>query len=147
MGELLGWAVCANISDVLRGGVDPQKFYQGTRMFSPGTRVYLGRVYWGMGGESLHVVGLRRISRDFVNCVIAITIVENIRICSVYSPKLWNVMARLEAETFSCKQKAASFCSTMIDERDSSLIEKLKPETRSGPWGEYTVERYRNKDC
>ena len=140
--ELLGWVVCANISDHLRGGVASDKFYQGTRMFSPGTKVYLGAGYWGMG-QAVHVVGLRRISRDFVNCVIDIGAIESLRTASIYSCSLWATLEKLDAEQFRSKLDAECCLSKCAEALQRKRSAKLSSVEDWGPWGFYEVKKYR----
>ena len=132
--KLLGWSVCGNISDHIRGGTDPDKFYQGTKMFSPGTKVYLGSAYWGMGGQKIHVIGLRRTSRDFVNCVIHIGVLENLRTSSVYSTSRWETLERLNARLFETEQNAAEYLSKCSEALTHERPEKLVTKTRSRLW-------------
>lgn len=141
--EVLGWVVCGNISDHLRGGTDPDRFYQGTRMFSPGTKVYLGPAYWGMGGRCVHAVGLRRISRDFVNCVIDTGVLENLRPGSVYSASRWATLTKLGAMTFETRSEAEQEVERYSDALKREGPDKLLPVERSGPWGPYLVDAYR----
>jgi hypothetical protein len=143
-GMLLGWALCANISDHLRGGVEPEKFYQGTRMFSPKTRVYLGHCYWGPGGEAIHVVGLRRVSRDWVNCVIPNEVLDNLRIASIYSSTLWARLERLEALQFRDKLTAEAELTLIQKAHNFSLAEKLRQEPYQDPWDKGERSTYRD---
>lgn len=133
---LLGFAICANISDHLRGGQDPDKYYQGTIKFSPGTKVYLGEGYWGMGCENTHVIGLRRVSRKFVNCAVEIGVLCNIRVAAVYSPKIWAALSRLHGLTFEDKDAAETYVQKVMFALKLNRPDKLKPELRSGPWGD-----------
>ena len=143
--ELLGWAVCANISDHIRGGTDPDRFYQGTKMFSPGTKVYLGSAYWGMGGERIHVLGLRRISRDFVNCVVHIGTLQNIRVSPIYSASTFKKLERLQAELYGSRQEAEKYQKICSDVSIHERPKKLATETRHGPWGSWEADVYRNE--
>lgn len=142
---LFGWVVCGNITDHLRGGSNPDKFYQGTKMFSPGTKVYLGDAYWGMGGQNIHAVGLRRISREFVNCVIDIGAIENLRITSVYSASLWRKLEKLNAELFKNKEDADDYflrCSHALKNESPA---KLASVERWRPWGSYVTNDQKKK--
>ena len=143
--ELLGWVVCANISDHLRGGTDPTRFYQGTKLFSPGTKVYLGHAYWGMGGERLHVIGLRRISKVFVNCAVEIGTLQNMRILSVYSASLWAKLEKLGAERFEAKSDAEDYLARFSAALAYDRPKKLAPVQKAGPWGPYEIDPYRKK--
>ncbi len=144
-GKLLAWAVCANISDHLRGGIDKERFYQGTRAFAPGTKVYLGEPYRGMGGEKLHVVGLKRRPRVFGNCVIHVALLDNLRLASLYSERLVDKLTRKDANLFDDKAEAEELLNYIKGARAYDLPDKLKPETREGPWGPYEKEIYRGR--
>lgn len=139
----LGWCVCANISDHLRGGPDPDKFYQGTRTFSPGTKVYLGEAYWGMGAQDMHVIGLRRVSRKWVNCVIRTDVLEHLRVTAVDSQTSWERLERLGAKHFADPKDAQEYCDVCTNIVGLEQAEKLKPDIKTGPWGTYNVDRYR----
>lgn len=141
----LGFAVVANISDHLRGGLDRERFYQGTPTFSPGTKVYLGEAYWGMGGQNIHVIGLRRVSRRFVNCAVTTGILENLRVASVYKPKIWTMLDKLYGMRFADRDMAEDYLARISQARDMMRPEKLKPQRRKGPWGQYGVDLYRKE--
>ncbi len=141
--DLLGWAVVANISDHLRGGTEPDKYYQGTRSFSPGTRVYLGEAYWGMGGQNIHVVGLRRVSRQFINCAVHIGTIEALRVTSLYSPKLLRMLHKLRGQVFEDEAGAEAYLQRVSRAWQEDRPPKLKPFKRSGPWGPFSAEAYR----
>lgn len=101
------WYVVANMTDVPRGGREPGKVYTGTRVFSPGTLLYVGDQYGGMC-EALHVIGLARNSRKLVNCVVGVKLLENIRAKLIYSPALLAKLPRLEARP--CRDKDWAEC-------------------------------------
>ena len=141
--KLLGFAVVGNISDHLRGGRTEGKFYQGTPKFSPGTKVYLGDAYWGMGGQNIHVIGLRRVSRRFVNVAIHSGILDNLRVTAIYAPKIWTMLDRLYGQRFDHKEEADAYCARVMRAALAERPEKLQPETREGPWGAYEADPYR----
>lgn len=82
----------------LRGGPDPDRNYRGTPNFSPRTKLYLGEVYWGASLHA-HVIGLRRGSRRYVNCVVNIGLLTDIREKLIYSPSVLAVLQRLNGQT------------------------------------------------
>jgi len=82
-----------------------------------------------MGGQKLHAIGLRRISRDFVSCVIAIEVLEKLRVKSIYSQKIWSKLISLEAVLFQEHE-----LSLLYRERlETVRLEKLPPKLQSGP--------------
>jgi hypothetical protein len=102
------WVVAANMCARTRNGKDQDKKYTGTRMFSPGRRLYLGQGYWGMG-QSMHVIGLRRISRDLVNCVVNIELIKTARPALIYSKTLIQKLEQLGCMFFLDRSSALEY--------------------------------------
>jgi len=107
--------------------------------------VYLGEAYWGVGGQNIHAIGLRRVSRDFVNCTIDIGAIENLRVTSVYSKSLWAKLEKLKAELFKSKPDAEIYLSSCATALKYEGPEKLAPVEKTGPWGSYETNGYRKK--
>lgn len=133
----LGWDICATISDHLRSGLKKGRFYQGTRKFSAGTKVYLGEPFRGMGGMDLRVAGLHRISRSWTTSFIPDSVLANIRPYGVYSPRTWENIADNFATPFEDKEDALHFMEYIIGAAHRAWPEKLQPVTGDGPWGSY----------
>lgn len=104
-------------------------------------------MFWfeGMAGESIHVVGLRRIYREFVNCVIEIGVIENLRVTSIYSARKWAVLTRFNAELFQTKADADEYLDRCAHALRFEGPEKLSPVEKTGPWGPYESSAYRKK--
>jgi hypothetical protein len=99
------WVVVANMTRELRGGLELGRNYNGTRKFSPGTKLYLGMIYAGMA-QRIHAIGLARDTRKFVNCVIAIDLLLDIRSRLIYSPATLIHLARLNCTFYESKEAA-----------------------------------------
>ena len=99
------WVVVGNMSDRVRGGRIEGQDHTGTRFFSPGSRLYVGYGYWDRG-ETIHVIGLRRISRDWVNCIVAVDLLVDVRPNLVYSGELIDRLQRLECNFFENREFA-----------------------------------------
>ncbi len=67
------------------GGVETR---EGTKHFSPGTKVYAYPAQWGDGYEKILVIGKHRGSTKFVSMVIRSTWVTNWRAKVVYHPEV-----------------------------------------------------------
>ena len=59
---------------------------QGTKYFSPGTKVYCYPAQWGDGYEKIKVIGLHRTSKKLITIIIASKIITNWRLKTVYDP-------------------------------------------------------------
>ena len=81
-------------------------------MFAAGKRVYLGQPYLG-AGYTIHVIGMRRISKDFVNCVIRSSYLTNLRIATIYSQGLLDRLQKLEATLYDSRASAELAMSTI----------------------------------
>jgi len=60
------WCVAANVimeRDYGPGGVEKRR---GTKHFAPGAKVFVYDFFWGMGGESVTVMGRHRKSHRFI---------------------------------------------------------------------------------
>jgi len=80
------WCVAANI--ILErscgpGGVEKRR---GTKHFAPGAKVYVYDVFWGMGGQTVSVIGRHRRSKRFIQLHMASKNLANWRTELVYSP-------------------------------------------------------------
>ena len=90
------WAVVANMTTELRKGKMPDQNYTGTPVFTPRTKLYMGEGYWG-ASDTIHVVGLGRGSRKFVNCIVGFKLLTDVRPQLVYSPGRLATLTRLNA--------------------------------------------------
>jgi len=97
----------------------------------------------GSGGERIHVVGLRRISRDFVNCTVECGVLANIRTSSIYSPKTWRMLEYRKALQFESKSQAEELQMYVSSANAAWRADKLKPKSETGPCGDYSIDMYR----
>ncbi|NML06550.1 hypothetical protein [Sphingomonas sp. G-3-2-10] len=95
----------ANMNRELRGPKADGGTFTGTRMFSAGTRPYVGEIYEGMG-EAGHVIGMHRASKELVNCVVRLLLLDDVRVSLEYSPGRINALRRLKAQIFSDREAA-----------------------------------------
>lgn len=94
-GELLGWAVIANVKAGTGRGPEGDGEGSGTRHFSAGTKVWIMPPQWGDGGASVMVLGKHRGQRGgFVRMVLPRRHLTNFRVVGVYSPTIQEAMAR-----------------------------------------------------
>ena len=138
----LGWVVCANISDHLRSGREKGRFYQGTRKFSAGTKVYLGEPFRGMGGMNLRVAGLHRMSRSWTTSIISSGVLTNIRPYGVYSPRKWETITDNFATPFDDKEDALHFLEYIISAARNEWPEKIQAAKVDRPWGSVRTDLY-----
>lgn len=80
------WCIAANILRERPYGPGRQELRAGTKHFAPGAKVYLIEFFWGMGGESVTVVGRHRRSHRYLTLTIRSAWVVNWRVELVYSP-------------------------------------------------------------
>src|SRR5688572_23335387 len=79
------WSVVANIRSEIPSGPGGKETRNGTRKFHGGAKVYIVRVFWGMGGDSVMIIGHYR-GKRYISCVIRNLYLENLRVEMVYSP-------------------------------------------------------------
>jgi hypothetical protein len=81
------WSVVANVVDERLWGQGAE-VRRGTRVFSPGTKVYLIRGHWGEGGERVDVLGRARRTKRWVRSVVASSHLENWRAMLIHEPSV-----------------------------------------------------------
>ena len=70
----------------VKNSLAPVENLQGTKYFSPGTKVYCYPAQWGDGYEKIKVIGLHRTSKKLITIIIASKIITNWRLKTVYDP-------------------------------------------------------------
>jgi hypothetical protein len=92
--EQLGpaWCIVANIIRERPYGPGGQKRRLGTKQFAPGAKVYIVDFFWGMGGESLTIVGRHWRSHRYITLLIRSAWLVNWRVELVYSPSVIRVL-------------------------------------------------------
>lgn len=79
------WGVVGNVVTERLYGENAQ-VRRGAKLFPGGTKVYYHSAFWGMGAESLTVVGLSRRPRRWIRASISSDLVENWRAKLIHSP-------------------------------------------------------------
>ena len=83
------WCLVGNIIDTRLYG-EEHELKEGTKNFSPGTKVYVNRSQWGDGGDQLIVIGKPKDRKQYIECVIRRDFICNWRLQKVYSPTVLN---------------------------------------------------------
>ena len=89
------WALVGNIVNEHKYG-EEKDIKKGTKHFSPGTKVYLAPASWGDGYERIHVIGIRKGNRKYIEIVMQTKYIENIRMQKVYKPAIVKRMINSE---------------------------------------------------
>ena len=92
------WCLIGNIIEESPCGEGGSETRQGTKHFSPGTKVYCMPAQWGDGYDRITVIGRHRKSKRFVIMVISSTWVTNWRAKVVYHPAAIEQLATLEKQ-------------------------------------------------
>ncbi|BDD05594.1 hypothetical protein [Aureibacter tunicatorum] len=108
------WTVAANIVNERKFGHEGSETRNGTKHFSPGTKVYI--IDWYAGTcEDIIVVGLSRKPKRFIKVVIRAGWVENLRPKLCYDPKaLRKIYAHFDAKNDSISRLNKEFVDEML---------------------------------
>ena len=93
-GELLGWAVVANVTQQTSHGPGGEQIRNGLQHFSAGSKVWILPAQWGDGWEDALVVGLHRGSRRYEQMVVSMRHLEQFRVEGVYQPAVMRQLRR-----------------------------------------------------
>lgn len=118
------WCIVANIIRERPYGPGGQELRPGTKHFAPGAKVYVVKFFWGMGGESLTVVGRHRRSHRYITLSIQSTWLVNWRVELVYSPYVIQVLQQHPYTYWPYRQRIV----TSDTQRMGSLEAKAKAE-------------------
>jgi hypothetical protein len=103
------WCVVGNVvAQRLHGEHGEQR--PGSKQFTGGTRVYYRSAYWGMGGESVTVLGLGRRPRRWITVTVRSNLIENWRAALIYTPR---VLHELQADLPADENDARALASLM----------------------------------
>jgi hypothetical protein len=103
------WCVVGNVvAQRLHGEHGEQR--PGSKQFTGGTRVYYRSAYWGMGGESVTVLGIGRRPRRWITATIRSNLVENWRAAFIYTPR---VLHELQADLPADENAARTLAGVM----------------------------------
>lgn len=98
------WCLIGNIVEEHESGIISE-IKNGTKHFSPNTKVYCFPPLWGDGYEIIKVIGRHRTSKRYVVMVIPSKYVTNWRLQKVYRPYMLKVMHSQNGWTDSEKDK------------------------------------------
>jgi hypothetical protein len=79
------WCVAASIVEERVYGPSGSWRSSGTKHFRPGAKIYIVSSYWGMGSETVTVVGRHRRSHCYITIDLAIICLTKLRVELVYS--------------------------------------------------------------
>ncbi len=80
------WCVAANVLIERGYGPGGAEKRRGPKHFAPGAKVFVYEFFWGMGGESVTVIGRHRKSHRFIRLTMPAKHLANWRAELVYSP-------------------------------------------------------------
>jgi len=82
------WCVAANV--VMERGYGPggAETLRGTKHFAPGAKVFVYNFFWGVGGETVTVIGRHRKSHRYIRLSMPAKHLANWRAELVYSPSI-----------------------------------------------------------
>jgi hypothetical protein len=103
------WCVVANVVRERLHGSEGEVRH-GTKHFSPGTKVYLVLAYWGIGGETVKVLGLGRKPRRWITVDVRARVLENWRAKVIYEPA---VLRRLAGAPPMAEEEARRIASVL----------------------------------
>ena len=86
------WCLVANIVDWHRAGEGGTQILEGTKHFSPGTKVYCLPSQWGDGYEQVVVIGRHRGQRRLHLMIVSYRYLTNWRAKVIYSPAVFRLM-------------------------------------------------------
>ena len=88
------WTLVANVLIDRPVGPGGGETRSGTKHFAPGAKVYVIGGFWGMGGDSVSVVGRHRNTKRYFTIVMSSRHLANWRTELVYSPTVMNQIRR-----------------------------------------------------
>lgn len=126
--EVPTWSVVANVLiDRLHGGAELR---HGTKHFAPGAKVYVIGAFWGMGAESVIVVGHHRKSRRYICINIKSAHLTNWRVGPVYSPTVLALISksRDRSTTGSDRERLQAIAASFAANRASQPFVTRPPQ-------------------
>jgi hypothetical protein len=124
------WCAVANIVEKRPYGHDGAEERAGTKHFSPGTKVHIRHVFWGMGGEQVEVVARHRGSSRVVTMVIRSTWLTQWRVKLAYDPKIAARLRAIPDEAGSSSDGARAWDGTPESrERAKQIVRAFLPDS------------------
>ena len=114
------WCVAANVVFERPCGSGGAVKKQGTKHFTPGSKVHVFHFFWGMGGERVTVVGRHRKSKRYITLVMSSKHLANWRAELVYSPHVirqvreYGEFARFPSESVESRKLAEEIAASYI---------------------------------
>jgi len=108
------WTVTANIVKERKAGPGGSETHVGTKLFSPGTKVYV--IDWFPGTcKDIMVVGLSRKPKRFIKLIIRVNWIENLRVKLCYAPTaLQKIYDHFDTESDSINRLNQGFVEEML---------------------------------
>ena len=133
------WCVAANI--VMERGYGPggAEKRRGTKHFAPGAKVFVYYFFWGVGGESVTVMGRHRRSHRFIQLSMRAKHLANWRAELVYSPAVAKVIREngefgsLDAGSDRARCRAEEIAARYINEGAQSQPYVTRPPVDEWP--------------
>ena len=117
------WCVVGNVvAERLHGSEGDVR--RGTKQFSPGTKVYLVDAYWGMGGETVSVLGLARRPKRWISVDVSARVLENWRAKLIYDPGVLRRLLHTQSPTEAEASRLASVLGRISSTERVRLVER-----------------------
>lgn len=108
------WTLVANIKQEISYGQGKLQTRNGTKQFSPGTKVYIIDWYAGMC-QDITVIGLSRDTKKLITIVIRAEWIENFRVKLCYNPKVCSkIKAYFDKEETGMQSYTEKFINDMF---------------------------------
>ncbi|MGE8430270.1 MAG: hypothetical protein ACN6O7_20490 [Sphingobacterium sp.] len=108
------WTLVANIKQEISYGQGKLQTHNGTKQFSPGTKVYIIDWYAGMC-QDITVIGLSRDTKKLITIVIRTEWIENLRLKLCYNPKVCSkIKAYFDKEETGMQSYTEKFVNDMF---------------------------------
>jgi hypothetical protein len=104
---------------------------RGTKHFSPGTKVYLVDAYWGMGGETVTVLGLARRPKRWIGVDVGARVVENWRAKLIHDPGVLRRLRPTRPLTEADASRLASVLGRVSSTERVRLVEREPHEAEA----------------
>lgn len=121
------WGVVGNVVVERLHGVEGE-VRRGTKHFSPGTKVYLVDAHWGMGGETVTVLGLARRPKRWISVDVSARVLENWRAKPIHDPAVLRRLVDARPMTEEEASDVASVLGRVSSTERVRLVERAPHE-------------------
>lgn len=111
------WCLVGNIIETRQYGQDGLEQRQGTKHFSPGTKVYCLPSQWGDGYEKILVIGRHRGSKRFVKMIVRSSWVVDWRAQTVYHPSVLALLRSAGHCNWNSESEVKQYLQSMLEVR------------------------------